>query len=775
MIENKELNKFYKEIQEEIKSSLISKEDGASPEQLFTEYALAILAENGETENYRVSYDEKISKRGTEHKVNGYALYENYETLDLFISIYNPSDDIQTIPKPDAYKALDRLTKFFRNTIYKDYVNEIEESSEIFDLAQTLTNVKEVNEYLTRVNIFLITNGEVKSEIPHSAKVAGYPVFYRIIDIHYLYNLSEKSGIPIEINFAENGVTIPCIEDFNDNEDYQSYLAIIPGHALADIYEQYGPRLLEQNVRSFLQFTGKINKGIRKTILEESHMFLAFNNGIAATAEEIRLTDMPDKKGKAIEYVKDFQIVNGGQTTASIYHTWKKNNADISKIFVQLKLTIIKDRENFGEIVGRIAEYANTQNKVSASDLSSNRENHVILEKLSRTIWAPPKAGEVHQTRWFFERSRGQYRNEKSRFGITPSRRKQFEKQNPRKQMFTKEQLAKYVNTYKEVYKGKKLVIGPHIVVRGSQKNYSQFLNYNFNDKPDNIFFEDAVALAIIFKTAEQIYGVKPNALGDMRYITVPYTIAWISYKLKYEIDLYKIWKKQQISDEISDILHEAMLKVEEFIKQNAPGSLYGEWAKKEDCWEKLKTTDLSINLDTLNNDLLSDVSGNRRKLTEQDTDQAEIDASLERIKSIHPKTWKKIENWGRETSKFSQYQIDMANTLGNRIRSNRAISDIERKQGEEILNIVADENPELFFDMEEFFEEDENKKQESEEITIDLVKKVVQWDKRNKRLKPYEYRFMSDLAEGKKVMTNRNLYIAGLNLKKVKKYGFRD
>ena len=341
--------------------------------------------------------------------------------------------------------------------------------------------------------------------------------------------------------------------------------------------------------------------------------------------------------------------------------------------------------------------------------------------------------------------------------------------------MFTKEQLAKYVNTYKEVYKGKKLVIGPHIVVRGSQKNYSQFLNYNFNDKPDNIFFEDTVALAIIFKTAEQIYGVKPNALGDMRYITVPYTIAWISYKINYAIDLYKIWKKQQISDELSNILHETMLKVEEFIKRNAPGSLYGEWAKKEDCWEKLKVTDLSINLDTLNNDLLSDDSGNRRKLTEQDTVQAEIDASLERIKSIHPKTWKKIENWGREVSKFSQYQINMANTLGNRIRSNRVISDIERKQGEEILNIVADENPELFFDMEEYFEEDENKRQESEDITIDLVKEIVQWDKRNKRLKPYEYRFMSELAEGKKSMTSRNLFIAGLNLKKVKKYGFRD
>lgn len=513
MIENKELDKFYKEIQEEIKSALISEEDGASPEQLFTEYALTILAENGETENYRVSYDEKISKRGTEHKVNGYALYENYETLDLFITIYNSSDEIQTTPKPDADKALDRLSKFFRNAIYKDYVNEIEESSEIFDLAQTLSNVKEVNEFLTRVNIFLITNGEIKSETSQSAKIAGYPVFYRVIDINYLYNLSEKSGIPIEINFAESGINIPCIEDFSENDDYQSYLAIIPGHALAGIYEQFGPRLLEQNVRSFLQFTGKINKGIRKTILHEPHMFLAFNNGITATAEEIGLSEMSDKSGKKINYVKDFQIVNGGQTTASIYHTWKKNNADISKIFVQLKLTIIKDRENFGEIVGRIAEYANTQNKVSASDLSSNRENHVLLEKLSRTIWAPPKEGEIHQTRWFFERSRGQYRNEKSRFGITPSRRKQFEKQNPRKQMFTKELLAKYVNSYREVYKGKKLVVGPHIVVRGSQKNYSQFLNYNFNDKPNSIFFEDAVALAIIFKSAEKIYGDRKSVV----------------------------------------------------------------------------------------------------------------------------------------------------------------------------------------------------------------------------------------------------------------------
>ncbi len=773
-MENKELQKFYIDLQEEINSSLISEEEGTNPEQIFTELALSYLSEAGETENYRVCFDEKISKRGVEHKINGYSLYENYETLDLFVTIYNGDSTIQSIQKGDANKTIERAVKFFRNAIYKDYVNEIEESSEIFDLAQTLANVPEVKEYLTRVNIFLLTNGEVKSDVKISDTIAGYTIFYRIIDINYLFNLSDKSRVPIEIDFEQAGYKVPCIVNEIENTEYQSWLAIIPGIALADIYEQYGARLLEQNVRSFLQFTGKINKGIRNTILKEPHMFMAFNNGIAATAEEITITDLPNNQGKTIAKVKDFQIVNGGQTTASIYHTWKKDKVDISNVFVLVKLTIVKNRDNFSEIVGRIAEYANTQNKVSASDLSSNKENHVIIEKLSRTIWAPPIHGETIQTRWFYERSRGQYKNERVRFGITPSKRKQFDKQNPRSQMFTKESLAKFINSYKEVYNGKKLVIGPHVVVRGSQKNYAQFLNYNFNFKPDNIWFEDAIAKAILFSSAEKIYGVKPNAIGDMRYITVPYSIAWLGYRLNYKLDLYKIWKNQSLSENLKSKLYEVMSKVEEYIKTNAPGSLYGEWAKKEECWNAIKNESFEINLENLKSDLEDESIEKRKILSEDETQKVEIEASLNRLKSIHPKTWKKIEEWGRETKNLTQYQCDMAFTLRNKIKNNRTISDVERSQGETILNIVAEINPELFFDMEDFFEEDNSKKVEEVEITLDLIERIVLWDKKNKRLDAYKYRFMVDLLEGRKALTDRNKYLARLNLKTVEKYGFR-
>ena len=769
---NKELQKFYIDIQEEINASLITDEEGANPEQIFTELAMSFLSDAGETENYRVCFDEKISRRGIEHKINGYSLYENYETLDLFVSIYNGDPSIQGVTKGDADKTLDRAVKFFRNAIYKDYVNEIEESSEVFDLAQTLSKVPEVKEFLTRVNIFLLTNGEVKADLKTTDTVAGYSIFFRTIDINYLFNLSDKSRIPIEINFDQSGYRVPCIVNETENSDYQSWLAIIPGLALADIYEQYGARLLEQNVRSFLQFTGKINKGIRNTILKEQHMFMAFNNGIAATAEEVAISDLPNNQGKAIAHVKDFQIVNGGQTTASVYHTWKKDKIDISNVFVPLKLTIVKNRDNFSEIVGRIAEYANTQNRVSASDLSSNRENHVLIEKLSRTIWAPPISGETTQTRWFFERSRGQYKNDRNRFGLTPSKRKQFDKQNPRSQMFTKELLAKYINSYEEIYHGNKLVIGPHIVVRGSQKNYAQFLNYNFSFKPDNIWFEDLVAKALIFKKAEKIYGVKPNAIGDMRYITVPYSIAWLSLKLDYKLDLYKIWKKQSLNDTLIAKLHEIMSKIEDFIKTRAPGSLYGEWAKKEECWNAIKDEDLKIDLKILKADLEEKSSIKRKKITEDEVNDQLIQAELDFIKSIPNSKWQDISRVGVEIEDMTQHLIDRSINIQSSLRLNKILSDTQRRDALKIIEIVLDSSPKFF----DAGSELQNERKAKSGIRIDktLLRKMVDWDTKAKVLSAKELQYVADFAYGLKKLNSFHENNIKRHLSRLQEAGFR-
>lgn len=780
MIENNELHNFYRDQQEEIKSLFVSDEEGSTPEQIFTEMILSLLADAGETENYRVSYDEKVNRRGIEHKINAYSLYEDYETLDLFITSYFDDKEIQSLSKKDAEKAMSRLLNFFENAVFNKYITKIEESSQIFDLAQTLAKANQIEESLTRINLFLITNGQVKSEVKSSDNLGKYSIFYRVIDVNYIYNISSKSRIPIEIDFSKNGFYLPCIANDTENNDYQSYLAIIPGDALIEIYEQYGARLLEQNVRSFLQFTGKYNKGIRNTIIKEPHMFLAFNNGISATAEEIKLFDLPNNKGKGICYVKDFQIVNGGQTTASIYHTWKQNkNINISEIYVQLKITIIKNRENFGLIISKIAEYANTQNKVSTSDLSSNRENHIMLEKLSRTLWAPPAKDKMQQTRWFFERARGQYKNARLREGFTTSRKKAFDLKNPRNQVLTKEDIAKYINTWKEVYNGKKLVIAPHIVVRGNQKNYMYFLNYNYKELPDNVFFEDTVAKAILFKSAEKIYGIKPNALGDMRYITVPYSIGWLGFKLEHKLDLYKIWKNQDISDELRETLKEIMTNVEQFIKETAPGSLYGEWAKKEECWNQVKEQSFNVDLSILSYDLENKEKPPRKSINEKYVEDSLIQSEIELIKSIPVNKWNEISKIGLFINELTPVLKSRVINIMSTLKMNKELSEKQRNDAIAIIDIIVNRYPD-FFDNDEktnndTIDTDSANKNIPKTITSELLKKMVEWDTKARVLSPKELMYISDFAYGNKKLNQFHVKNIMRHLNTLAKAGFES
>lgn len=770
-LNNSDIEKFLTVLLQDIKTSQLAEDDGGTLEQLFTQWAVDLLSEGGETENARIAYDEKGIGTRNQHKINAFSISENYETVDLFITIFKGADEVKRIGKDEIDQAIKRISNFFSKGIYKEYVNEIEESSQIFDFAHTLSNSKDLKENLVRVNAIVLTDGIYPTDVSETKQISGYPIYFRVVDINYLYNITEKSHIPIEINFEEEGYEVPCIESDSNNQEYKSYLAIIPGMVLASIYEKYGSRLLEQNVRSFLQFSGKINKGIRKTIMGEPYMFLAFNNGIAATANHVELKSSEEGKGVVISKVNDFQIVNGGQTTASIYHTFKKDKADISNIHVQLKLTVIKNQENFSEIVARISEYANTQNKVTVSDLSSNRPFHIDFEKISRSTVTPHIPGKP-QSYWFYERARGQYKTARNKDGFTKARLKSFDIKYPKRQVFNKEKLAKYINSYQEVVDGKKTVIGPFIVVRGNQKNYAQFINYNLEKDIDNIYIEDSIAKLLIFTTSETIYGVKPNSIGDMRYITVPYSIAKLNYDINYKLDLYKIWKNQGISDNLSDVLYQLMNKVENFIKTNAPGSLYGEWAKKEECWEAVKKQDFDIDYKLLNDDLIGRKTGQRKRLSSDDAEELLIKQELERINAIPHRTWRKIEEWGETGNHLNQYERSIAYNIGGRVRSKTKVSDNERRVGIDIIDKVVEVAPEILFEIEDTESE---QPQKSNDISIDTIKKLVTWDKRNKRLKDFEYIFMRDLSQGNKPLTPRNKKIALMNLNKVKKYGFSE
>jgi hypothetical protein len=444
---------------------------------------------------------------------------------------------------------------------------------------------------------------------------------------------------------------------------------------------------LEQNVRSFLQFTGKINKGIRDTIRNEAEMFLAFNNGIAATADHIEL----DETGHFISKISNLQIVNGGQTTASIYNTAKKDRADITKIFVQVKFSIIENPDQYSEIVSRISKYANTQNKVNDADFSANNPALVAFEKLSRYILSPITTTSNIQTSWFFERARGQYKTLRSREGRTKALQIAFDKKYPKNQMFSKVELAKYINSYQEVFEGKRLVIGPHIIVRGNEKNYSQFIGNNLPEnvkKINNVYFEDAISKCILFKNADKRYGIKPNSIGEMKQVVVPYTLSLLNIITENKLDLFKIWKNQEVSKELSDFIFEMMKKVNQFIVEAYNGQHYIEKAKKEECWDLVKNNNWTFNLNEIKEDLINPANPPKRN-TDIDITSEELEQNKALIKSIPPGLWNEILQWGKESEKFDTIKQTVVSNIAFKLRQNRNLADDEYQKGVEILDIV--------------------------------------------------------------------------------------
>lgn len=782
-----DIEKYYQSLQQEVIARQLANEEGDTQEQTFTRLFLDMLSDAGETENTSVAYDDKALGTKKQHKINGYAISDNYETVDLFITLYHVEDAITTVTKAEVDQATTRITNFFRKAIYNNYEDEVAESSPIFEFAHTLGSFKELRDNLIRVNVFIITNGEYKGEIPASCELSGYKIYYRVLDINYLFRISEESRVPIEIDFDEEKFDIPCLATNSSNDDYEAYVAIIPGMCLYNLYERFGARLLEQNVRSFLQFGGNINKGIRNTIKTEPHMFFAFNNGIAATADHIEL----DEDNRRIRKISNLQIVNGGQTTASIYHTHKKDKADISDISVQIKISVIKRADQFSEIVSRISRYANTQNKVNDADFTANNPYLIEFEKLSRYILTPLSSESPLQTYWFFERARGQYKSLRQKDGFTKSRQKAFDQKYPNKQVITKVELAKYINAYEEVYDGRKLAIGPHIVVRGNEKNYAKFINNNLPDnlkKINNVYFEDAVAKAILFKTADKRYGTKANDynIGELKQVVVPYTISLLTKITEGRLDLYKIWKNQQISSELSDFIYDLMKQVNAFILAKSPVTHYIEWAKKEECWDLVKANTFAFDINEIAGDLIDPKNPPLRKVfsdSDEKSDTYEYEMGI--IRSIPPSLWQKISDWGQSTGCLAITYQSAAKDIAYKLKYHHLIAETDRRRAMAIYENVCRNNIELLDEADSLAEQDRQsaesaalaKEQSSSgkasDITLDLIQEMVEWDRRKRVLADWKWKVMDDVAKGKKPLTDTYKYTFFLNLEALRKKGF--
>jgi hypothetical protein len=449
------------------------------------------------------------------------------------------------------------------------------------------------------------------------------------------------------------------LEALKTGGEYRTFLTFFPGVLLANLYGEYGPRLLERNVRSFLQAKGAINRGIRNTILNEPQRFLAYNNGISATAEEVQL-DESTRGVQLLRRAKDFQIVNGGQTTASIYHAFKRDRANLDDLMVQVKLTVLNDPKNVEVFVPLISQYANSQNKVNAADFSANHPYHIKLEELSRRLWAPPVSGTERQTHWYYERARGSYLDDKSREG-TPSRMRAFEVLNPLRQKFTKTDVSKYENTWEQY---------PHLVCLGAEKNFIKF-TVLLVDKGypvvDEELFHRLVAKAILFRTAERLVGAQKY--GGFRANIVAYTVAWLSHSTAQRIDLERIWTEQKLSESLCDAITIVSKAANEHIVNPPPNRRNpGEWSKREECWEGFmgKSIKIPSGLDRELVDTSRPSYGRRVPSTAgMPVSDAKVAQDISRAMEVPAETWFQMARWAKETDNLLPWQRALAFSLG--------------------------------------------------------------------------------------------------------------
>lgn len=668
---------------------------------------------------------------GSQVKINGYIINDSGERLQLFI-LNNESTDLNSnnleISLKEYYDSIFKKAINFTNKAIKGHLNDIQDIGAINALINQMSSSLGADQFDV-VEIFLVSATATVSISGSSAQPKRMDfkdekvkirytknretvekeilILKRLVDLNFLYSvlISQGNREALTINFEEQfDFKIEAIKAA-DEINFESYLCVLPATILAELYKRFSSRLLEKNVRSFLQFRG-VNLGMRRTLTKDPEKFIAFNNGLTITASNKEIETINDKV--YVKSLSDFQIVNGGQTTASIYFS-QKDGIDVSKVKVMAKINVAKNvsEEDLNELISNISEFSNSQSKVTTVDLRSRNPQLNKIKALSESIITPSGR------KWFFEKSKGEF-NTKLRIA-GQSGKNRIEKEYPKEFRFTKEQLGKYYSSWGDE---------PYKVKKGGEAIFRKFLEdigSEENEKKLNIdrnFYELLISRIILFKSLEEIHGARNNAIGQLRSAVVPYTMSILFSKTEGDkknpntFDLARLWSKEGLEDDLKVYVKELMILVNELIKKYAKSDDLGEYSKKKEMWDDIyNSNEIKVFLNTDNsNKIFNKYSMSKKELEKKlkaNSKNKEVDFKfLKDSIEIHSKTpefYKKINSllWDNltdnERNKFShiaaliQQREDLTTDLVN--FENNLVQKIRINYPDVLDKIVIEEN----------------------------------------------------------------------------------
>lgn len=654
-----DIKEFAQQFHETVKYSVEMGNSNRDYDQELAHTILEYLVDTGE-----VNAPEICSFQKTRTRITAYDYNDEAESLDLFYLI-KAETLLGKVNNNKVQQGFNYLTSFYREAMNGTLFNsaDVKENDEIVEVAKLVQSTKGV---INQLRIYVITDGLTDPTcVPASSEQDDYIIEFNVWDMPRIYQQHNiRAGKEkVEIDFsAEYTPELQCLKMSKTNPFVDAYMAIIPGNTLAKIYKKYHQALLEKNVRTFLQFKGKVNKGIRKTLREEPDMFFSYNNGISTTASEIEVKETDG--ALYITRLYDWQIVNGGQTTASIAASLNDREVDLSKVFVPMKISVIRDKDNTENIVKAISTTANSQTTIKNSDFSANEPYLIDLEKFSRSEWVPNGKNKP-VCKWYFERTRGQYLDQLAQ--LSGYNEKSFKMEYPKDKKITKTDIAKYEVSWN---------MQPFNVCRGAEKNYTLFVAGVKKEKPavTGNYYKHIIAKGILFNDIDSIVGSKK--LGGYKANMNAYLMASISYLSNKNLDLTYIWENQKVQQEVVDKIEELIPLVWGHITGSATtgnqSSNVGEWSKKPDCWNRLK-----LKLDDFGkfDDSLMQGETNEDGSCLSEAQQSRI----KEAEAIESNYWFALANWAKAKDLLGPIERKTAFNLGTMRSRNKGIKSLKQ------------------------------------------------------------------------------------------------
>jgi hypothetical protein len=662
------------------------------PEESFFEYVSDMLSDAGILDDVQYCpYRNRIKGM----RLDGYSWNALEKTIcGIIVNFTNEPDHIDTLTNTQIKDISKKVTKFFQGSVDKNFIDNLE----VTDPGRMAAG--ELSHYLEdaiKIRIVIFTDQQLSTRVKKLSidEIFEKDTSIEIWDIERLKELSQSSGDSEEftVDIKALGGELKVLPANNLENGVSTYLGIMPATLLSNIYDEFGQRLLESNVRTFLDFKAGTNKGMRKSLLTEPERFFAYNNGLTVTATSIK-TEIVNGQ-IVISELENMQIVNGGQTTASIYFSprdkgklkgedrdYLYSEIDLSKVFVQMKLTVVEEKETADTLKSNIATFANSQNSIQQSDLVSNHPFHTNIETRSRKQLMPA-GGTGFPTKWFYERARGQYSTQLR--AMSTSRQNKFIAEYPKKQFFTKTDMAKYENTWR---------MKPHEVKNGAQANLKllgKSILKEFEKNEDEfgaVFFNELVAKMILFRSAD--YAIPRSewykAEKGLKAEVVTYTLALLRYSLKkhnMDINLELIYKKQKVSDNlIAFIVDLGQLVRNKITDPSFRGGIANpsEFTRKESGWIKFQELEIDLtNLDPqdlLTNKQLVEVKEKKKELKKT----SETINDLEYVMSFSAKEWTLLSEFYSETYPPYHLNVEIPMKCSGLIQYGKMLSDKQLK-----------------------------------------------------------------------------------------------